>query len=82
MVSNSARILKPGGRFTTWDPVYHQNQSWVSKLVVSQDRGKFVRTELEYYDILRKSFADLDTEIYRGLLRIPYDHISFSAVRN
>ena len=75
--TESHRLLKPGGRFVTFDPVYHDNQSWASKNVVGMDRGKFVRNYLGYANLLEAGFQSLDHRIYSKLLRIPYDHIAF-----
>jgi cyclopropane fatty-acyl-phospholipid synthase-like methyltransferase len=77
------RILKPGGRLTTFDPVLHSNQSKVSKWVVMQDRGSWVRTELGYLDSIKKYFSEgIETKTYTNLLRIPYDHIAIHSIKN
>lgn len=74
------RILKPGGRLTTFDPVFHKKQSKMSEWVVKQDRGTWVRTESEYLEIIERHFQGaIDTKIYSNLLRIPYDHIVINA---
>jgi SAM-dependent methyltransferase len=77
------RVLRPGGRLTTFDPVFHSEQSKISKWVVSQDRGEWVRTEQHYLDLIKKHFPGrVETRIYSKLLRIPYDHIAINAFKN
>ena len=82
-VQEAFRILKPGARLTTFDPVFHSKQSKISEWVVKQDRGGWVRTEGGYLEIIAKTFPeDIETKIYSNLLRIPYDHIAISAFKN
>ena len=76
-VRESYRILKSGGRLTTFDPAYHKNQSLISKWVVSRDRGKWVRNVDDYLNPMRKMYRQEPTiKIYTNLLKIPYDHIA------
>lgn len=81
-VKEAHRILKPGGRLTTFDPVFHANQSILSRLVVARDRGEWVRTREEYLFPVRNAFGGrVSDNIYQRLLRIPYDHIHMEARR-
>lgn len=81
-VKQAHRILKPGGRLTTFDPIYHPNQSTLSRWVVARDRGEWVRTSEEYLQPVRDSFKGLVSHnIYQRLLRIPYDHIHVEAIK-
>ena len=74
------RILKPGGRLTTFDPVFHPNQTLLSRWVVARDRGEWVRTTEEYLLPVMDSFqGNVSYKIYERLLRIPYDHIHMEA---
>jgi ubiquinone/menaquinone biosynthesis C-methylase UbiE len=76
------RILKPGGRLTTFDPVFHVGQSKFSRWVVSQDRGIWVRTTEDYLQPIINVFkVPLNYMVYSGLLRIPYDHISIEVTK-
>ncbi len=76
------RILKPGGRLATFDPVLHDKQSFLSKWVVSKDRGTWVRSTENYLAPFKKVFSNnLNHRIYTGLLRIPYDHIFIEVVK-
>jgi ubiquinone/menaquinone biosynthesis C-methylase UbiE len=81
-VKEAHRMLKPGGRLTTFDPVIHDEQSFASRWVVSRDRGKWVRTSEDYLLPVRGIFQkNVTSKIYRRLLRIPYDHISIEAIK-
>lgn len=75
-VDQAFRLLKPGARLMTFDPVLHRYQSKLSRWVVKQDRGQWVRTENEYLAVIERCFLNnTDSKIYSRLLRIPYDHI-------
>lgn len=81
-VKEAYRILEPGGRLTTFDPVFHDNQSFTSKWVVSRDRGNWVRTTEDYLSPLKKVFENkVSCKIYKGLLRIPYDHFHMEVMK-
>lgn len=79
LVTEANRLLKPGGRLVTLDPILHDNQRRISKWVVSKDRGEWVRGQVDYLMTLKNSFSDVDSKIFSGLLRLPYDHISVTA---
>jgi len=82
-IMESHRILKPGGRLTTFDPVFHENQSSISRWVVSRDRGEYVRATEEYLAPVEKLFsAGITYKIYKGLLRIPYDHLHMEIIKH
>ena len=81
-IEQAFRLLKPGARLMTFDPVLHRNQSKLSKWVVKQDRGHWVRTENEYLTVIKRLFLDhTDSRIYSKLLRIPYDHILINTTK-
>ena len=81
-IREAYRILKPGARLTTFDPVLHGRQTKISEWVVKRDRGAWVRTDVEYLNSIEEFFPGrLETTIYSNLLRIPYDHIAISATK-
>ena len=78
-IAESVRLLRSGGRLTTFDPVIHAEQSMLSRWIVKRDRGQWVRTVSDYSDLLTSHFPWLVRQkIYTNLLRIPYDHINFN----
>lgn len=81
-LKESLRILRPGGRLTTFDPVLHDQQSLLSRWVVRRDRGQWVRKEGEYLSTVSTYFGqNMNSKIYSKLLRIPYDHIAIEAIK-
>jgi len=82
-IEETYRILKPGGRLTTFDPVFHADQTKLSRWVVSRDRGIWVRSVDDYIQPIKKVFTNsLNSKIYSGLLRIPHDHICIDVTKH
>ncbi|GBE17357.1 hypothetical protein BMS3Abin15_01199 [bacterium BMS3Abin15] len=71
----SNRIMAHSGRLVCIEPSFLAKQSTISKWLLSQDRGGFVRSEKEWKEITGKVFSSFSTSIVTGLLRIPYIHI-------
>lgn len=71
-----ARVaLRPGGRLITYDGVYVPDQSRLARWILSQDRGRFVRTRDEYIRLATPFFSDIEHHVRHDLLRIPYTHL-------
>lgn len=67
------RALKPGGRLCTLDGCYYPGQSWLSRWVLSMDRGQYVRDEASYRRLAEQVFARVELYLYPKLLRpLPY----------
>jgi ubiquinone/menaquinone biosynthesis C-methylase UbiE len=66
------RALKPTGRFVCLDACWIANQGFVSKYVMSRDRGQNVRTEQAYRQLAAKVFKKVDTWVDAKPMRIPY----------
>jgi len=56
------------------DGCYIADQNFISKFLISNDRGNYVRKETEYMNLLKSSFNNVESFIHNDLLRIPYDH--------
>lgn len=67
--------LTPDGRLVTFDGCYTREQSRFSRLIVSRDRGRYVRTAAHYQALAEEGFRRVDVRIRHDLLRIPYAHI-------
>jgi SAM-dependent methyltransferase len=76
----SKRILKPNGRLVCLEATYLAHQTRASKWIVSTDRGRCVRSEQEWKDLLGRVFNCYSTWILTGLIRIPYTHIVIECV--
>jgi SAM-dependent methyltransferase len=67
--------LKPGGRLVTFDGCFTDDQSILSRFVVSRDRGQHVRDAAAYEQLARTQFSEVSVFIRHDLIRIPYTHI-------
>ena len=71
----ASSALKPGGRLITLDGCYVKGQSWLARLILSKDRGKYVRTQDEYLSLSSAVFTNIQVSVHYDLIRIPYTHI-------
>ena len=71
----SKRIMKPNGRLVCLEAVFLARQTRLSRWIVSTDRGRHVRLEQEWKNLIGQAFESYSTRILTGLLRIPYTHI-------
>lgn len=74
LVGNAMRALKPGGAFLSIDPCFAPDQSPMARFLVSNDRGRYVRSETAY----RKLFDGFRIDYVRvvsDMLRVPYTQI-------
>lgn len=67
-------VLRHGGRLVTIDPVLSRDQSRIARFLVSQDRGRNVRTPDRYRDLAQTVFPWVETHERHDLLRVPYSH--------
>ena len=66
------RVLRPGGRLVTHDPVYIERQHWLARWLIDHDRGKAVRARAGYEALARSRFAEVESAILHDTLRVPY----------
>ena len=66
--------LKPGGRAVFVDPAWEPRQNPIANCLISMDRGLHVRLADGYASLARGTFAVVETQIVRDLLRVPYTH--------
>lgn len=67
------------GRMVSLDGCFLIKQARLAHWVVSQDRGKNVRTEPQWKALVGKVFPDFETYILTGLDRTPYTYILMQA---
>ena len=67
--------LDTNGTLLTVDPTFITNQNRIAKFIISQDRGKSVRTSLEMKNIQKEYFSTIDHNLINNLGNIPYDHL-------
>jgi SAM-dependent methyltransferase len=64
--------LTPTGRFVTVDGCFEDGQSRLARFFVSRDRGRMIRRPDQYQALAERSFGDVEVQLHRSLLRIPY----------
>jgi len=64
--------LRPGGRLVTADGCYVAGQSRIARLLLSMDRGRYVRTEDGYVALASRSFANPTTVVRHDISTVPY----------
>ena len=67
--------LRKGGRLVTLDCCFENNQSIFARFIISNDRGKFVRTSHGFAKLASTVFSDVKVSLRHDLLRFPYTHI-------
>ena len=72
-VANAA--LRPGGRLVTLDGCYQPGQSSIAKVLLDNDRGRFVRTEAGYRELASGVFSNVKHTVLHDLFRVPYTNI-------
>ena len=66
-----AECLNADGRIVTLDPCLTSGQSRISRWVAASDRGRFVREERAYRQLVSERFADVESRIVANTCRIP-----------
>lgn len=69
--------LKANGRFITRDGCFEPGQSPVVRLLLENDRGKYVRTQAGYQRLIEQVFPSYEATIRRDMMRVPYSLIVF-----
>jgi ubiquinone/menaquinone biosynthesis C-methylase UbiE len=74
LVDSLQRVLKPGGRLVTVDPVWSPEQRTTSRVLIALDRGRYVRDIDGYGELIGKGFDDLEFAVRDDLLHVPYSY--------
>lgn len=70
--------LKPDGRFVSLDGCFAEGQSRLARLIVSCDRGQFVRTLQQYIELAKQYFPTVQYHVRHDLTTLPYTHLIMS----
>ena len=81
LFETARQALTAGGRLVTIDGCYVSGQSPVVHLLLSLDRGRFVRDEAGYLALARRVFPEVQSTVYSGLMHIPYTHVVLEATK-
>jgi 2-polyprenyl-3-methyl-5-hydroxy-6-metoxy-1,4-benzoquinol methylase len=79
LLETARRLLRAGGAFFSSDPVRHEGQALVAKVLLALDRGRSIRTPDAYRALASAHFATIETTLLTDLLPIPYSHFVMRA---
>lgn len=74
LFETARKLLKPGGRLVTSDPVLRTPQNPIARLVIRLDRGRHVRSQEQYVAAAEEYFRQIRPHLRSDFMRIPYDH--------
>lgn len=80
VLETAKQFLRPNGRLVCLEATFLTRQTRLSKEIVGMDRGRYVRSEQEWKDLIARSFDSFSTSVVTGLIRIPYTHIVIQCV--
>jgi len=78
-LSGVRSLLKEGGRFSALEPTWLVSQDWLSRWVLSQDRGKNIMLDSEWRAEISRFFEYVDIRVANNLIRIPYIYVLISS---
>lgn len=76
------KCLKHGGRLVTCDGCRSADEELISKIVLSLDRGKYVRDREGYLSLARRVFNNVAHEMRNDLAYIPVNGIFLTCVKD
>lgn len=74
--------LVPGGRLITYDCVLVEGQHWLARWLIGRDRGRAVRSPLQYETLARSYFARVEGALLHDTLRLPYTILVMTCFRD
>ena len=80
LVAGAMKHLRPGGRFLSIDPTLVEGQGWLSRFIVTSDRGEFIRTPDELVALFPEHRAEVN--VRTDLLRIPFAQVLLRIVKS
>jgi len=75
LVRIAKAALREEGRLITLDGCLVEGQPWLARYFLKKDRGRFVRNEEAYLQLVRQVFPMVRSTVRQDLLNIPYTHI-------
>ena len=79
MFASIIKLLAPGGKIISHDPVFIKRQNPIARLLLLMDRGENVRYEDGYLKLLQPFVGISNTSIRLDLLRFPYSILFIEA---
>jgi cyclopropane fatty-acyl-phospholipid synthase-like methyltransferase len=77
MLKTVCRMLKPNGRFISYDPCFTEPQHPVARWIHRHDRGQFVRFVSEYEALISRVFDSYRMHIRTDMCRVPSTVVIF-----
>lgn len=77
MLQRIREILKPGGRFISYDPCFTEPQHPFARWIHSRDRGQFVRYDAQYERLISQVFKTYQRHVRTDLCTVPASVIIF-----
>jgi SAM-dependent methyltransferase len=71
------RLLKPRGRFISYDPCFTEPQHPMARWIHKHDRGEFVRFDHHYEQLVSAAFSDYRRYVRTDLCTVPATVIIF-----
>jgi SAM-dependent methyltransferase len=81
LLESAWRFLKPGGVLMTIDPVFVPGQNPIARYLISNDRGRSVRTPEGYSALVARRFPKIESAVRYDLLRVPYTNFIMRATK-
>ena len=79
MLRDLSHMLVPSGRFVAAEPVWEPTQRTTARVLAALDRGRFVREQLRYVELMSPWFPHIECEIRHDLFWFPYTHCMITA---
>jgi 2-polyprenyl-3-methyl-5-hydroxy-6-metoxy-1,4-benzoquinol methylase len=79
MLRSVSKMLNSPGRFIAAEPVWEPNQRTTARVLAALDRGRFVREQSRYKDLIAPWFSQVECEIRHDLFWFPYTHCMIDA---
>jgi 2-polyprenyl-3-methyl-5-hydroxy-6-metoxy-1,4-benzoquinol methylase len=70
-------LLRPGGRFISYDPCFTEAQHPIARWIHRHDRGQFVRFDKQYEDLICQVFVSYKRHIRTDLCTVPATVVIF-----
>ncbi len=68
----AARVLRNCGRLVTVDPCFYDGQSPLTRFIVANDRGGYVRHYSDYPRMAQGAFRSVECSLWAGYFPIPF----------
>lgn len=79
LIRLARRAMPEGGRFISLDPLATEAQSWLGRLLIQGERGRYVRSLPELQRLFAGISNDFHATVYPRLLGYPYHHVVMEA---